>query len=177
MYFRGKTGQKMLVLSEDIAGPNYLSTLDETLTTEEVVAIAAHELGHWKYCHYCINLVVNQLCLGLEMFSMFWLLKYQPLYTAFGFDDTPTSIGLTLLRYSCVTDMCRFFVRVVNRSTEFSADRHVKVLRKHRHLKSAMIKIEKNDGLFPVQDWLYSLCCNFQPTCYERIKAINNYIP
>lgn len=67
-------------------------------TDEEVVAVLCHEIGHWKYSHTYIMMLICQvhILVGCLTFSMFTDCK--PLFEAFGFvDEQPAFLGLLLV--------------------------------------------------------------------------------
>ena len=67
------------------------------MSNNEVVAVLGHELGHWALSHTLINLVITEVNM-LFMFAVFgYFYKWKALYVAFGFDSTPTIVGLLLV--------------------------------------------------------------------------------
>ena len=59
-------------------------TLVEALTEEELEAVLAHEIGHWKHGHIRRRLILSLLLSVLLFASLGSLLPWQPLYDAFG---------------------------------------------------------------------------------------------
>jgi STE24 endopeptidase len=55
---------------------------------------------------------------------------------------------------------------------EFQADNFAKKLRYTEPLKTALIKLNKDNLGFPVNDWLYSTWHFSHPPLLERIKAL-----
>ena len=89
-YFYGFFKNKRIVLYD---------TLVAQLSESEVVAVLAHELGHWKLSHTLKNFIVVELNLfaSLYLFSLF--MNDGDLYTSFGFDTQPRIIGLLLFQF------------------------------------------------------------------------------
>jgi len=65
--------------------------------TPEVVAVLAHELGHWKHSHVLKNFVISQVNLLICFVCFSLLYKSDVLYNAFGFNTKPTFIGLLII--------------------------------------------------------------------------------
>ena len=92
-------------------------------TDSEIVAIIAHELGHWYHNHFAINIVISQVNL-LLCFSVFALLYKNPLiYAAFGFvDERPLFIGLLIIFqyiFHPYNELLSFLMMCASRSMEY----------------------------------------------------------
>ncbi len=65
---------------------------------DEILAVLAHELGHWKLNHIMKNLVIAQANLFLCFMVFALLYKDQVLYSAFGFRNSrPIFIGIFII--------------------------------------------------------------------------------
>lgn len=147
-------------------------------STEEILAVLGHELGHWKLNHTLKNIIIAQVNLFL-MFLLFALFSgNQLLYDAFGFVDIhPTVIGLIIvLQYllSPYNEVLQFLMTVLSRRFEFQADAFGKRLGYAEALKHALIKLNKDNLGFPITDWLYSAYHFSHPPLLERLAALNN---
>ncbi|KAG8185666.1 hypothetical protein JTE90_008936 [Oedothorax gibbosus] len=145
-------------------------------STNEILAVLAHELGHWKLNHNMKNLVISQVNMFL-CFAVFALLyKNQTLYTAFGFHDSqPVIIGfLVIFQYvfSPYHEVLNFLLTSLSRRFEFQADAFAKLLNRATDLRSSLIKLNKDNLGFPVYDWLYSTWYHSHPPLLERIRAL-----
>ena len=69
-------------------------TLVDKLDTDEVVAVLAHEIGHYKRRHVIQGTVVGVLHLGALLFAMSLLLDRAGLFAAFGMATRPVYAGL-----------------------------------------------------------------------------------
>ncbi|KAF8778713.1 CAAX prenyl protease 1 homolog [Argiope bruennichi] len=143
---------------------------------DEILAVLAHELGHWKLNHVLKNLIIVQVNLFL-CFSVFALLyKNSTLYHAFGFhDQQPVIVGLVVIfQYVFLpyNEVLSFLMTVLSRRFEFQADAFAKLLNKAADLRSALIKLNKDNLGFPVYDWLYSTWHHSHPPLLERIHAL-----
>jgi len=99
-------------------------TLIEQASIEEVEAVVAHELGHWKGGHSWRTMLLTQIHLGYTycLFPLF--LKNQSFFKAFGFIDArPIAVGLQLylLLLNCTDPLVRAAGMRVARSHEYEA--------------------------------------------------------
>lgn len=171
-YFTGFGKSKRVVLYD---------TLLHNLCADEIVAVLAHELGHFKKHHIAKRLVVMIPIVYIMLFLMNLVVKDKSLYQAFGFVPTgdlalhTDFVGLFLLNmivgeYSLITG---FLQNVFSRKAEFEADNFSKMLCKTgEHLISALIKLNKENKseLDPAK--VYSAFMYSHPTLLERIKNL-----
>ena len=66
-----------------------------------------------------------------------------------------------------------FIMIIWSRHCEFQADFFAKSLKRTRELKSALVKLNKDNLGFPVTDWLYSMFNYSHPPLLERLKAMD----
>ncbi|XP_077976932.1 CAAX prenyl protease 1 homolog [Glandiceps talaboti] len=144
---------------------------------DEVLAVLAHELGHWKLSHNLKNLVIGQINTFLCFFLFALLIVRTELFEAFGFADSqPTLIGLMIIFqfiFSPYNELLSFLMTMLSRSFEFQADNFAKLMRKGDALRSALIKLNKDNLGFPVTDWLYSAWHYSHPPLLERLRALD----
>ena len=62
---------------------------------------------------------------------------------------------------------------VLSRRFEFQADAFAKSLHKAGHLRSALVKLNRDNLGFPVADWLFSAWHYSHPPLIERLKALD----
>ncbi|OAD58172.1 CAAX prenyl protease 1 like protein [Eufriesea mexicana] len=146
-------------------------------TTEEVLSVLAHELGHWKYSHTLKLFMFGQLHLLMNMYVYSKLMNFKPIFEAFGFMDTqPTFIGfiiITIYITSLPNVLLQFITTAINRKFEFEADKFTKVLGHSQALKSSLIKLEKDNLSYPLYDKLYSSYNHSHPQILERLEAVD----
>nr|XP_022289103.1 CAAX prenyl protease 1 homolog [Crassostrea virginica] len=144
--------------------------------TAEILAVLAHELGHWKLNHVLKNFFISQLNMFLCFMVFAFLSKEVVIYRAFGFDTQPTLIGLMIIFqfiFSPYHEVLGFIMIIWSRHCEFQADFFAKSLKRTRELKSALVKLNKDNLGFPVTDWLYSMFNYSHPPLLERLKAMD----
>ncbi|GAA5831365.1 hypothetical protein JCM11251_003999 [Rhodosporidiobolus azoricus] len=168
-------------------------TLLEKSKPEEVEAILAHELGHWKGNHIPILLVtaLAQIALSLTIYTIF--LTNRPFLSAFGFSEpslaskvlhpgTSSRVGPTIIALALASILCAplvtvlsFVVNNITRTLEYDADAFAVKLGPEyaRNLKAALVTIhEKNLSIYGV-DPVYSARHHSHPTLVERLEALD----
>lgn len=111
---------------EKVDADNDKSQPGKGCTTDEVVAVLAHELGHWKCNHMMKNLLitqVNMLC-SLSVFGA--LYQNDTIYRAFGFTgQKPVFVGLIILFqyiFSPYNEVAGFLMTCLSRRFEFQGE-------------------------------------------------------
>ncbi len=87
-YFTGIGKTKRIVLYD---------TLLSSHTVDEIVAVLAHEIGHWKKKHLLKQLAFMILASLLVFYLVYWMVGWPPLYRAFGIARMPVYAGLFLV--------------------------------------------------------------------------------
>lgn len=145
-------------------------------TDDEILAILGHELGHWKLNHIVKNLFISQVNMFLSFFVFGLLINLEVLYRSFGFyDQQPVIIGLLIVFqfiFSPYNELMGFLMTILSRKFEFEADEFAKKLRFTDELKSALIKLHKENLGFPASDPLYSSYHYSHPPLLERLRAL-----
>ena len=153
-------------------------TLIEQASVKEIVAIVAHELGHYKHSHTIRMLFYSQLQILLLMFLFGFSLNSRPFYQDFGFDDQPVLIGLILFSflYTPIDHLVGFAMHYVSRSYEFQADEFAVSLGLGKDLSSGLIKLQRENKSAFCPDWLYSQLYYSHPPLLERLRAIDFHL-
>jgi STE24 endopeptidase len=131
-YFFGFYKNKRIVLFDTLIEGYVPSTEGQTqsrktgCTTDEVVAVLAHELGHWQCNHMLKNLIVMEVNL-LCCFAVFGLLfQNVSIFQAFGFtNQRPVFIGLILIFqyiFSPYNEISGFLTTCLSRRFEFQGN-------------------------------------------------------
>jgi len=146
--------------------------------TEEILAILAHELGHWKLNHNIKNLFLNQVNTFLYFLIFAALMNRQVFYSSIGFEsEKPVLIGLMIILrfiFAPYNELISFLMTALCRRFEFQADQYAKQLNRAEHLKSGLIKLFKDNLSFPLCDWLYSTWHYSHPPLLERLRALED---
>lgn len=181
-YFSGLFGAKRIVLFDTL-----LEKYDEDkkvttgCTESEILGVLAHELGHWKCSHIYKSIALTEVNL-LLLFTAFGLLfKYSMLYTSLGFPagQEPIIIGLIVVLQMILApynSILSFFATALSRKFEFEADNFALSLSYPNELRSALIKLGKDNLDYPIYDKLYSSWYHSHPTLLHRIENIKEQV-
>ena len=150
-------------------------TLVQQLQEDELEAVLAHEIGHYKKRHIPKMLAGSAAGLLIGLYVIAWLAKQEWFYRAFGF--APGNIVPALLLFSLLSGVFTFWIsplfNVVSRRFEYQADRYAaETMNGAGELIGALRKLnEKNlSNLTPHP--LYSGFYYSHPTLLEREAAL-----
>lgn len=133
-YFSGFGSKKRIVLYD---------TLMKDLEEDEIVAVLAHEIGHYKKKHVIRNLISSVMLTGFMLF-LFSLVAGSPgLSRALGADIPSFHLGLIVfgILYSPLSLLIGIVSNIISRKNEFEADRFVKENYKPEMLSTALRKL------------------------------------
>ena len=165
-YFSGFGKQKRIALFD---------TLLEKHSNDEMVAILAHEVGHYKKHHIKVGILISILHTGL----LFWLLSIfidnPGLFEAFQMREISVYGGLTffMILYSPVELVLSVIMNAVSRRNEFQADAYsARTTEKSEHLISGLknLSVSNLGNLTPHS--LSVLLDHSHPPVLERITAL-----
>ncbi|KAI9865901.1 MAG: hypothetical protein M1813_001868 [Trichoglossum hirsutum] len=168
-YFYGLPWKKHIVIYD---------TLIEGNETEEVVAVLAHELGHWSLSHTTKLLGISQFHLFyvFALFSVF--INNRSLYRAFGFHgEMPIVIGFILFS-DALTPMdtiVKLLMNILSRKYEFEADAFAVKLGYSTALARSLIKLQIQNLSTMDADWVYASYHFSHPILPERLGALGWY--
>lgn len=133
-YFSGFGPKKRIVLYD---------TLSKELTDTEIVAVLAHEIGHYKKKHVLLNLIFSVLLTGLMLFLFSLVVNSPGLSIALGSQNTSFHLGLIVfgILYSPLSLLIGMLTNYISRRNEFAADRFVKDNFKPEILAEALKKL------------------------------------
>jgi STE24 endopeptidase len=115
-YFSGFGPKKRIVLFD---------TLQNELTDEEIVAVLAHEIGHYKKKHVLVNLVISVLLTGLMLFLFSMVSASPALAAALRSKQASFHLGLVAfgILYTPLALLTGLMTNYISRKNEFAADR------------------------------------------------------
>ena len=164
-YFTGLGPKKRIVLYD---------TLIQDLTGDEIVAVLAHEVGHYKKRHTLQFMAASVLQTGF-MLWLFSLCVNQPaLSEALGGDGNYFQLGLVafVLLYSPVGMILGLFMNMWSRKNEYEADAYAATQGQGEALVTGLKKISvkslSNLTPHPAYEWVYYS----HPSLLKRIGAI-----
>jgi STE24 endopeptidase len=164
-YFTGVFGQKRIVLFD---------TLLEAMGPREVVAVLAHELGHFKLHHVRWGMARGIATSGLIFFVLSLCLPLEAVYSAFSVERTAYGALVVFgLWFGLVSFLLQPLGNALSRRHEFAADAFA--LRNGAsaaELGSALRKLREKSRLLPVTHPLYSRVYHSHPPLLERLRAM-----
>jgi STE24 endopeptidase len=152
-------------------------TLITNHTTDELVAVLAHEIGHFKLRHIVQHIGVAILNIGVFLFLAQWLIRWPEsgLYAAFGVAQPSIYVGLALflVLYGPLSRILGIARSAQSRRHEFDADRFAAVNTGLPHaLAEALKKLSRanlgNLSPHPLHVILY----HSHPPVLERVRAL-----
>lgn len=104
----------------------FFDTLVEQLQSQEILAILAHEMGHFKLRHIPKNMLASTFQIGVMFFLLSFFLNNQELSKAFGMQTVSIHASLVFFGflYTPISLMVSIFFSFISRRHEFAADRY-----------------------------------------------------
>jgi len=150
-------------------------TLIDNHTTEELVAVLAHEIGHYKKKHIVKNMTISILHTGIMFVLLSIFLQVPALFDAFFMDEMSVYAGLLFfgLLYSPVETILGIFMQMMSRKHEYEADRFAaKTIDKPEEMVNVLKKLSK-DNLSNLTPHPVTVFLNYShPPALKRIESI-----
>jgi STE24 endopeptidase len=168
-YFTGLFRQKRIVLFD---------TLLEAMQPPEVLAVLAHELGHFKLHHVRWAVVRSVLHTGLVFWLLSLALPWSPLYRAFFLAHSPHA---ALVAFGLWLGLLEFLLlplqSALSRRHEFAADAFALAAgARADDLGQALLKLREKSRLLPFSHPLYSRVYHSHPPLVERLAALRSSV-
>jgi STE24 endopeptidase len=158
----------------------FFDTLLERLSNAEIVAVLAHELGHFKRKHIVKRIVFMAIASLAFLAAVAWVLPQPWLYTSFGFtaDTGATAPGVSLILFSLVLPPLLFWLAPLasaySRKHEFEADSYAAEVSSRDDLIAALTKLYKDNANTLTPDPLYSAYHHSHPPAMIRIAHLQS---
>ena len=136
-YFSGFGKQKRITLYD---------TLINDLEEDEIVAVLAHEVGHYKRKHILFNLIATILLTGVTLFILSLFINNPKISLAIGVSIPSfhaALVGFGIL-YSPISEITGLVKNYLSRKFEFEADDYAKNTFSPSPLISSLKKLSKN---------------------------------
>jgi len=165
-YFTGLGAKKRIVLYD---------TLINDLTVNELVAVLAHEIGHYKKHHVIWSLLLGVLQTGIVLFIFSLFVGSPELSAALGVKTPSFHIGLIAfgILYSPLSIITGLAMNIFSRKNEYQADEFAAKYFDGKELASALKKLSvKNlSNLRPHPAYVFFHYSH--PTLLQRLNALN----
>jgi STE24 endopeptidase len=164
-YFTGLGNKKRIVLYD---------TLIQQLTVDEIVAVLAHEIGHYKHKHIIRSLIVSLLNTGLVLYIFSLIVSYPQFSEVLGVQGIKFHIALITfgLLYSPISLITGLIMNIFSRKNEFQADNFAKKYGLANSLISGLKKLSVNSLSNLTPHKIYVFFNYSHPTLLERIKNL-----
>ncbi len=165
-YFTGIGKVKRIVLYD---------TLLETMDRDEVLAVLAHEAGHWKKKHLLKHIVVTQFIALIVLYVAFRALQSDFLIEVFNINESSFFAKVVLLSFigSIVSVPFSPISNYFSRKHEYEADKYsYELTGNSESMITALVKLSKDNlsNLHPHP--LYAMFHYSHPPVLERIRSI-----
>ena len=164
-YFTGLGQNKRIV---------FFDTLLKDMQPQEVEAVLAHELGHFKHRHIVKQIAVRFLLALLVLFALGQIIHFAAVYHGLGV--AYPSHAMALLLMMLVLPVLSFpfapLGSLSSRRNEFEADRFAAAHTHAEDLISALIKLYRSNAASLVNDRWYARWYDSHPNARERIAAL-----
>jgi len=164
-YFSGFGSEKRVTLYD---------TLINDLDDDEIVAVLAHEVGHYKKKHIVFNLVTSILLTGLTLFILSLFISNPLLSEALGVQTPSFHIGLVAfgMLYAPISEITGLIMNMFSRTFEYQADDYAKNTYKAEPLITSLKKLSKNSLSNLTPHPAYVFMHYSHPTLLERIRNL-----
>lgn len=164
-YFTGLGAKKRIVLYD---------TLIKELSTNEIVAVLAHEIGHYKRKHTLQGIVLSVAQMGLTFYLISLFLSLPALSQALGVNQPSFHIGIIAfgILYSPFSLIIGLLMNILSRKNEYQADAFTRDFFEAEHLVNALKKLSVNNlsNLTPHPTYVFFHYSH--PPLLQRIKAL-----
>jgi STE24 endopeptidase len=166
-YFSGFGPKKRIVLYD---------TLLKDLPEEQIIAVLAHEIGHYKKKHVIVGLISSVLITGLMLFLFSLVVNNPMLSRAMGAKDTSFHIGLVVfgILYSPLSLVIGLISNYISRKNEFQADKFVKENYQPIFLAEALKKLSVKNLSNMMPHPVYVFFHYSHPTLLKRLEKLND---
>ena len=168
-YFSGMGKNKRIALFD---------TLVEQMDDDEIVAVIAHEVGHYKLKHVHIGICLSAVQSGVMFFILSLFIMNADLFGVFKMENL--SIYAILLfftiLYTPISMIMGFIFSFISRKNEFAADAYsAKTFKMPKKLITSLKKMSKENLSNLTPHWLNVMLNYSHPPVLERIKALKDY--
>lgn len=165
-YFIGLFKEKRIV---------FYDTLLKQSTEDEIIAILAHELGHWYHMHLP-RMMISQIFTQLIFLYLFEITLKNNNFSIAIFNTEKVPVLIKMIYFgmllTIISPFTTLFTNMLSRRNERQADEYAVKLGFGDDLKSGLISIHKENKSNLCVDWMYSSYYYSHPTLMERIDFI-----
>ena len=165
-YFSGFGRNKRIV---------FYDTLLKMLSDDELEAVLAHELGHFKKKHIIKSIMISFATTFVGLAILAWLMKNEWFYNALGVSTASTYMALLL--FTIITPVFTFalspLMSLFSRKNEFEADTFAAEQTDAQYLVKALVGLYRENASTLTPDPVYSAFYDSHPPAPVRIAHLN----
>lgn len=165
-YFTGFGNNKRIV---------FYDTLLDSLSEDEVEAVLAHELGHFRKNHIKKSMVLSIAMTFGGFYILNTLLNAPWFYSSLGVENASTHTALMLFMF--VLPVFTYFISplfsAMSRKHEFEADAFAKEQSDYKALISALVNMYRDNASTLTPDPIHSMFYDSHPPASIRIAHLN----
>ncbi len=165
-YFSGFGRNKRIV---------FFDTLLKMLNDDELEAVLAHELGHFKKKHIIKGMLISFATTFIALAILAWLMKNEWFYHGLGL-STPSTY-MALLLFTMISPVFTFVLSPImslfSRKNEFEADAFAAKQTDAKYLIKALVDLYRENANTLTPDPLYSAFYDSHPPAPVRIAHLN----
>ena len=166
-FFSGLGKKKKIVLFD---------TLIDKLSAEEIVAVLAHEIGHYKKKHTFISVISSVLQTGITFYILSLFVDNPVLSKALGAEETSFHLGLVTFGflYSPISTLLGLFMNNISRKNEYAADHFAAKYYHGQYLQNALKNLSVNNLSNLTPHPAYVFVHYSHPPLLKRLQFIDN---
>jgi len=166
-YFSGLGKSKRVALFD---------TLLEKHTTEEIVSVVAHEVGHFKKKHIILGTTLGVLQAGVMLFIFNLIMSDSALFAVFGVSQVSVHAGMIFfaMLFAPVNLLTSIFTTALSRRNEFQADGYALETTRNYEALVSMLKGLAASNLSHLTPHPFTVFLSYShPPVLQRISAVS----
>jgi len=151
-------------------------TLIEKHNVSELIAVIAHEMGHYRKKHILQGVILGIIKMGLMFFLLSFFISYQGLFNAFYMQDKSVYSGLVFfgMLYAPIDFFTGIITQIFSRKNEYEADKFaVETTGDSVSLSTALKKLSVENLSNLVPHPFYVFLNYSHPPLLDRIRAFS----
>ncbi|MGH6674857.1 MAG: M48 family metallopeptidase, partial [Xanthobacteraceae bacterium] len=151
----------------------FFDTLLEKHSSDEILSVLAHELGHYKFGHVYLRIVETAILAWLAFIVLHWAFAADTLARTFGLPDDPGLVlMIVLIALGPVSHLISPLTNFLSRRAEFQADDFAKSMVGGEPMIAALTKLSRDNLTTLTPDRLYAAFNYSHPPVPERIAHL-----
>jgi len=150
-------------------------TLVDKHSTEEIVSVVAHEVGHYKLKHILFGIIIGIVETGIMLFAFNLIMNDISLFHVFGVNNLSVHAGIVFfsMLYAPVSMVTSIISSAISRKNEFEADKYsLDTTNNCEALISMLIGLSANNLSHLTPHPLKVFLSYSHPPVIDRIKAV-----